>query len=60
MKADEIKEKKRRLEKDLLTLIQDFEKQTGAHVSSTSMTHARSYDDGPKTKTVAIEAEVQI
>lgn len=60
MKADEIKDKKRRLEEDLHTLIRDFEEATGTHVERVSLTHARSYDDGPKTKTVAVEAEVQL
>ena len=60
MKADEIKEKKRRLERDLKTLITDFEEATGTHVERVSLTHGRSYDDGPKTKTVAVDVEVQI
>ena len=57
MKADEIKEKKRRLEKDLKTLITDFEEDTGTHVERVSLTHGRSREG---TTTVAVDVEVQL
>ena len=59
MKAEEIKEKKRRLERDLKTLITDFEEATGTHVESLRLEHAY-HNLSDSTSTVLVKAEVQI
>jgi len=55
MTLDEYKQKRRKLEDDLLELIEDFEKETGAQIDRVRLSDQHFSDGGTRTSTVRVE-----